>query len=67
MNKCFKALIVKKSDSGKYIRSIEQKKISDLPDHNVLIKVNYSSLNFKDALSATGNKGLRKNIHILPE
>jgi NADPH:quinone reductase-like Zn-dependent oxidoreductase len=28
-----------------------------------LIKVHYSSLNYKDALSSIGNKGVTRNIH----
>ncbi|MCX5819252.1 MAG: YhdH/YhfP family quinone oxidoreductase [Deltaproteobacteria bacterium] len=39
--------------------------ISALPPGDVLIKVGYSSLNYKDALSATGNPGVtRKYPHI---
>ena len=35
-----------------------------MPDNDTLIKVKYSSLNFKDALSASGNKGVtRKYPH----
>ncbi len=55
----FKALVIEERDD-KYIRSIQQKNISDLPEGEVLIKVQYSSLNYKDALSATGNKGVTK-------
>ncbi|MHB9098716.1 MAG: YhdH/YhfP family quinone oxidoreductase [Syntrophales bacterium] len=39
--------------------------LSALPPGDVLIKVDYSSLNYKDALSATGNPGVtRKYPHI---
>jgi acrylyl-CoA reductase (NADPH) len=55
----FKALIVKEID-GKFSRGISTKSIDELPDGDVLIKVKYSSLNYKDALSATGNKGVTK-------
>jgi acrylyl-CoA reductase (NADPH) len=59
----FKALIVKEID-GKFIREISTKSIDELPPGDVLIKVIYSSLNYKDALSATGNKGVtRKYPH----
>jgi len=59
----FKALIVKEID-GKFIREISTKSIDELPESDVLIKVKYSSLNYKDALSATGNKGVtRKYPH----
>ncbi|OGU70752.1 MAG: quinone oxidoreductase [Ignavibacteria bacterium RBG_16_34_14] len=63
MDKNFKALIVKETN-GKFIREISTKSISDLPEGDVLINVKYSSLNYKDALSATGNKGVtRKYPH----
>ena len=39
---------------------------SDLPSGDVLIRVRYSSLNYKDALSATGNKGITKNFPHTP-
>ncbi len=59
----FKALLVKEED-GKFIREITEKKIEDLPEGEVLINVKYSSLNYKDALSASGNKGVtRKYPH----
>lgn len=61
----FKALLVKE-ENGKFIREITERSINDLPDGDVLIKVKYSSLNYKDALSATGNKGVtRKYPHTL--
>ncbi|ODS32914.1 MAG: alcohol dehydrogenase [Candidatus Scalindua rubra] len=61
----FKAMIVKE-DNGKYIREIGNKNIADLPEGEVLIKVKYSSLNYKDALSAIGNKGVTRNYPHTP-
>jgi putative YhdH/YhfP family quinone oxidoreductase len=61
----FKAMIVKEED-GKYIRSIEEKDINELPDNDVIINVKYSSLNYKDALSAIGNKGVTKQYPHTP-
>jgi acrylyl-CoA reductase (NADPH) len=55
----FRAFIVKE-EGDKYVRHIGERNIDDLPDKDVLIKVKYSSLNYKDALSATGNKGVTK-------
>ncbi len=37
-----------------------------LPDYEVLIEVHYSSLNYKDALSANGNKGVTRNYPHTP-
>ncbi|UPO98555.1 YhdH/YhfP family quinone oxidoreductase (plasmid) [Cetobacterium somerae] len=55
----FKAFLVTEED-GKYNRSIVEKNIDELPDYDTLIKIEYSSLNYKDALSASGNKGVTK-------
>jgi putative YhdH/YhfP family quinone oxidoreductase len=45
---------------------IEHKNIQELPEGNTLIKVEYSSLNYKDALSATGNRGVTKTYPHTP-
>jgi putative YhdH/YhfP family quinone oxidoreductase len=46
------------------VRSFQDRKISDLPAGDVLVQVLYSSLNYKDVLSATGNRGVtRKYPH----
>lgn len=47
-------------------RSIEIIDETLLPDNDVLIEVHYSSLNYKDALSANGNKGVSKNYPHTP-
>ena len=61
----FKALLVEKTDDG-YTRSIVERDVSDLPDGDVLIQVAYSSLNYKDGLSATGNPGVTRNFPHTP-
>ena len=53
----FKAFVVEEKD-GKYIRSVKTRNTNDLPTGDVLIKVQYSSLNYKDALSTIGAKGI---------
>ncbi len=61
----FKALLVEKTDNG-FSRSIVERSVSDLPDGDVLIDVAYSSLNYKDGLSATGNPGVTRNFPHTP-
>lgn len=59
----YKALRVTE-ENGKYVQTIEELHTKDLPEGDVLVNVFYSSLNYKDALSATGNKGVtRKYPH----
>jgi putative YhdH/YhfP family quinone oxidoreductase len=62
----FKALVVEEKDEGSFEGSVRQWPVDTLPDHEVLIEVQYSSLNYKDALSATGNKGVTKNYPHIP-
>ena len=60
----FKAMVVSEMTEQKFIREIKQKDLSDLPGGELLIEVKYSSLNYKDSLSASGNKGVtRKYPH----
>lgn len=51
---------------GNYERKIVEKKVNDLPEDYLLIKVSYSSLNYKDVLSAIGNKGVTKEYPHTP-
>jgi acrylyl-CoA reductase (NADPH) len=60
----FKALWITETADGKFERNIVERVIDDLPAGEVVIRVLYSALNYKDALSATGNKGItRKYPH----
>ena len=62
----FKALVVEETEDKQFARSIKSRKINDLPDGDVLVQVVYSSLNYKDVLSATGNKGVTRNYPHTP-
>ena len=56
----FKALVVEKTDDGQFVRTIRQRSIADLPPGDLVVRVSYSSLNYKDALSATGHPGVTR-------
>jgi putative YhdH/YhfP family quinone oxidoreductase len=62
----YKALLITETPNGKFERSIVQRNINDLPKGDVLIRVHYSALNYKDGLSATGHKGITKNFPHTP-
>ncbi|WP_166259927.1 YhdH/YhfP family quinone oxidoreductase [Marinobacter salicampi] len=51
---------------GKFIGMVETCNTADLPANDVLVKVSHSSLNYKDALSASGNKGVTRNFPHTP-
>ena len=65
MKTTFKAFVVKK-ESNKFVRTIETKFLEDLPNGDVLIRVHYSSLNYKDAMSASGMPGVTRNYPHTP-
>ncbi|MGO4819133.1 YhdH/YhfP family quinone oxidoreductase [Flavobacterium sp. W22_SRS_FP1] len=61
----FKSFVVEEKE-GKFTGTVKTRNIEDLPQADLLIKVSYSSLNYKDALSTTGNKGVTKNYPHTP-
>jgi putative YhdH/YhfP family quinone oxidoreductase len=65
-DKSFKALVVSETEDKQYVRQILSKRIDDLPQGDVVVQVHYSSLNYKDALSAIGNKGVTRNYPHTP-
>jgi len=65
MESTFKAFRVEEKE-GKYISEIKELPFNPIVQGEVLIKVHYSSLNYKDALSATGNKGVTRNYPHTP-
>ena len=62
----FTAMIVEESSPKNFTRSIRTRQIADLPAGDLLVKVHYSSLNFKDALSAMGRPGVTKQYPHTP-
>lgn len=65
-SKQFKALVVEKTETGQFVRNIKDRCLDDLPPGDLVIRVNYSSLNYKDALSATGNPGVTRQFPHTP-
>lgn len=61
----FKAWRVEEKD-GSYVGGEQTLNLGDLPEGEVLIRVSHSSLNYKDALSASGNKGVTRNFPHTP-
>ena len=56
----FKAFVTEETENG-FVSNVIERTLDDLPEGDVLIKVLFSSLNYKDALSASGNKGVSRN------
>lgn len=63
--KFYTAFVVSEED-GSHQHTVRQLSTDDLPKHDLLIRVCYSSLNYKDMLSATGNKAVTKQYPFTP-
>lgn len=61
----FRAFRVSRSGDT-FVRQVEQIAFATLPEHDLTVRVAYSSLNYKDALSATGNPGVSKTYPHTP-
>lgn len=61
-----KAFLVSQTVHNNYESAIVEKDFNELPAGDVLIRVHYSSLNYKDALSASGNPGVTKKFPHVP-
>lgn len=64
-NTSFLALVIRETEGG-FTRQVEHRTVADLPAGDVLIRVRYSSLNYKDALSASGNRGVTRRYPHTP-
>ena len=61
----YRALVIRESE-GIFTCKEESLNLQDLDKNEVLIRIKYSALNFKDALSISGNKGVTKTYPHTP-
>ena len=59
------AILINKDDSG-YSAQMSQIEEQQLPEGDVLIKVDYSTLNYKDSLAITGASPVVRNFPMVP-
>ena len=62
----FSALQVREEADGTFSRHLVRRTTADLPAGDVLIRVAFSALNYKDALSASGHKGITRRFPHTP-
>ncbi len=65
-DKKFRAAVITETGNGGFQYGIKNRNLADLPAGGLLVRVRYSSLNYKDALSATGNRGVTRNYPHTP-
>lgn len=61
----FNALVLEQEE-GETLAAVKQLDLSDLPDEDVLVKVSYSSLNYKDGLAITGSGKIVHKFPMIP-
>jgi len=62
----FFALQAAPDADGTFAQQVVERDVADLPAGELLIRVQYSSLNFKDALSASGQRGVSRHYPHTP-
>ncbi len=61
----FNAIVLNKED-GKIRAAVQQMQPSQLPEGDVLVRVSYSTVNYKDGLALTGSPGVIRNFPMIP-
>ncbi|WP_372830798.1 MDR family oxidoreductase [Pontibacterium sp.] len=61
----FKALVLNEVE-GKTVSAVESLELDALPAEDVLVEVDYSSLNYKDGLAVTGTGKIIRNFPMVP-
>lgn len=61
----FKAILVEKDDAG-YAVNVKSVSRDILPDADVLVRVDFSTLNYKDALALTGTSPIVRKFPLIP-
>ena len=62
----FNALVLNKNEDQKATGEIQEIDISELPEGDVLVKVDYSTINYKDSLAITSSSPIIKNFPMVP-
>lgn len=61
-----RSYVVRKDDQNRVSANLETLSLADLPPGDVVVQVDYSSINYKDALAATGHPGVAPNLPHVP-
>ena len=62
----FKALVVRKDDEGKTAANVEDMTLDQLPEGEVTVAIEYSTVNYKDGLCLGSGGGLVRNYPHIP-
>ena len=62
----FNALVLNRIEDQKATGEVKEISISDLPEGDVLVKIDYSTINYKDSLAITSSSPIIKNFPMVP-
>jgi acrylyl-CoA reductase (NADPH) len=62
----FNALVLNKKDDQKATGKVEEIETTNLPEGDVLINIDYSTINYKDSLAITSSSPIIKNFPMVP-
>ncbi|MFM7739162.1 MAG: alcohol dehydrogenase catalytic domain-containing protein, partial [Planctomycetota bacterium] len=62
----YRCLVAEKVPSGNTVATIAERTLGTASENQVTIRVAYSSLNYKDALAATGHPGVARKLPLVP-
>ena len=62
----FDAILVNKNEDKSITSTIETMEESELPEGDVIVDIDYSSLNYKDALAITGAAPVVRSYPMIP-
>lgn len=62
----FRCYLVDRAEDGSVTAGLAERRVEDLPEGDVLVRVAYSSLNYKDAMAATGHRGIVRRFPHVP-
>ena len=62
----FRCFLVRKTGSDAIDASVQTRPFHELPSGDTVIRVEWSSLNYKDAMAATGHRGIVKSFPHVP-
>ncbi|WP_299583349.1 YhdH/YhfP family quinone oxidoreductase [uncultured Microbulbifer sp.] len=66
LDKEFRAIRVEEVATGKFDQRVVTRHVRDLPANSLLLSVSYSSLNYKDSMSAFGNRSITREYPHTP-
>ncbi|QKZ12950.1 YhdH/YhfP family quinone oxidoreductase [Spirosoma sp. KUDC1026] len=65
MENTFQGILVTEKE-GSFSKEVQSLELDALPKNDTLIRVHYSSINYKDALSGAGNRGVTRKFPHVP-